>query len=262
MTMIGKSAPFAVGALLLLACSAGEHEETLSPSMQEALRALGSLPVSTKTIAPVAIDGGTSGSESEEPKSFAETEAGGDIISGIGSNGPTGNGPGNGGVGGGGGPGGGGVGGGNGPGGGGVGGSTGAGNGGVGSAISGSSGNLAEVVCDFLNAFCVAFSKCELGDEDFSCNFAQDECTTYVGQLVNKSDVTISPAALAGVRCVASSLRSTSQCILTEAGASAFVAKAQACGLPGNAFQDDEQTSNEPEPEPTNDDESTSVDGQ
>lgn len=259
MTLIGKSAPFAVGALLLLACSAGEQEETLSPSMQEALRALGSLPITVKTIAPVAIDGGAGSEEQDEPKSFAETEAGGDIITGIGSKGPTGNGPGNGGIGGGIGPGNGGVGGGTGAGSGGVGGSTGAGSGGVGAAISGSSGDLAGVLCDFLNAFCVAFSKCELGDEDLSCNFSQSECTHFVGELVSKSNVTIPPASLAAVRCVSNSLRSTSQCILTEAGAGAFVSKAQSCGLPGSAF--DDSAKGEVEPEEDADQDSVSGDG-
>lgn len=245
MTLIGKVSPFAAVTLLLLACSAGGKDEALSPAMQESLRALEHIPISVRDVPAADVtgfDGGTSGSGDETQ--FGETSTGKSIIQGIGSKGPTGNGPGNGGVGSGTGPGSGGVGSSYGPGGGGssgVGSSNGAGGGGVASGVIGA-GDLASAVCDFLNAFCASISKCSKESDD-SCNFAQYECITFVNELVatSQAPVSIPPGAIAGLRCVSNALRSTA-CLVSADGAKAFEAQVRSCGLPSSFGQDESET--------------------
>ncbi|HVH43966.1 MAG TPA: hypothetical protein VM925_16555 [Labilithrix sp.] len=241
MTRIGKGTPFVVGALVLLACTSKE-EQPLSPPMQEALRALAGMPL---VSADLTSDGGASSRTNETQ--FGDTEEGEQIVTGIGSRGPTGNGAGNGGVGTGTGPGNGGVGTGTGPGNGGVGTSTGAGGGGVSSGLGGGAGDLASAVCDFLNAFCVSLSKCDSSKVDLTCNFSQQECISFVNELLvrSKTPVSIPPGAVAGLRCVSNALR-TSDCLLTEGVARSFEANVRACGLPVGAF-DSKNDSSEPE---------------
>jgi hypothetical protein len=238
MTKIGKTSPFAVGALLFLACSSSKSkDDVLSPPMQQALNALSNMRVSVNATADtVTADGGA---ENSSDKSFGDTDEGKAIIGGIGSRGPTGNGPGNGGVGYGSGPGAGGVGTSNGPGGGGVGSSIGAGGGGVATGVvGGAAADLAFAVCDFLGAFCTSLSKCDTGKIDLQCNFPINECLTFVNELLVKSQtpVTVPPAAVAGLKCVSNALR-MSDCLLAVGAAKTFENNVRACGLPSNAFE-------------------------
>jgi hypothetical protein len=237
MTKIGKTAPFAVGALLFLACSSSKSkDDVLSPPMQQALNALSNMRISANAAADaVTADGGT---ETTSDTSFGDTDEGKAIIGGIGSRGPTGNGPGNGGVGTGAGPGTGGVGTGNGPGGGGVGSSLGAGGGGVSTGVVGGAADLAFAVCDFLGAFCASLSKCDTGKVDLQCNFPVNECLTFVNELLVKSQtpVTVPPAAVAGLKCVSNALR-MSDCLLSVGAAQTFENNVRACGLPSHAFE-------------------------
>jgi hypothetical protein len=252
-TMLRKGAPFVAGVLLLLACSSGSSEKKaqLSPSMEAALRALGDMPlgdVRADLDGGYVYDSGISSSSSSSGSSssgtsFGSTDTGEDIISGVRSNGPTGNGPGNGGVGFGAGPGNGGVG-------------TGAadqgaarssgiGNGGVSAGSNDGANELASAICDFLNAFCSSFSRCELGKAtDLDCEFAQTECTSFVNDLIVKSNkpITVPPNALSGLRCVSNALRTT--CILTASGAQSFQTQIRACGLP----IEDQKTETTPTP--------------
>jgi hypothetical protein len=134
-----------------------------------------------------------------------------------------------------------------GPGGGGVGISTGAGGGGVASGPAGVASEIAVAVCDFVSALCGSFAKCETGEIDIQCNFAQNQCVSYVSDLLvkNATPVTLPPGALAGIRCVSNVIRS-SQCFFSKDFATTFEPQLRACGLPNDSFQQDSKTTTTP----------------
>lgn len=229
----------AAGVALLIACKTESREEVLSPPMQKALRVLADLPLSTPNNGR---DAGAPGSDFDfdddnvEPGGrFGDSSPGSEIVTGIGDRGPTGTGPGNGGVGFGTGPGNGGVGNSTAPGSGGVGRATGAGGGGVaaGSSVGGGVGELASVVCEFLGAICSAISVCESGTVDASCDFPQPDCVGWVQEIVahSREPLAIPPGAIAGLRCMSNALR-MSGCIFSEKGMQSLEPKLRACGLP------------------------------